>query len=91
MCWLYVLYVTSYTCNNYCVSEVKRTEVYYAVSPQTLSDEKKHGNEGKCSDEGKRSGEGKQTRVGHDYDYASTGPISVRKFLTNHCQLYIPT
>ena len=68
------------TCNNYCISEVKCTEVYYAVSSQTLSDEKKHSNEGKCSDEGKRSGEGKQTRVGHGYDYASTGPISVRIF-----------
>ena len=54
-----------------CVSEVKGTEVHYAVSPQALSDESKHSGEGS-------SGEGKQAKVAHDYDYASTGPISVR-------------
>ena len=61
----------TYVCDD-CVSEVKGTEVHYAVSPQALSDESKH------SGEGKSIGEGKQTRVALDYDYASTGPISVR-------------
>ena len=64
-------YVHTYVCDD-CVSEVKSTEVHYAVSPQALSDESKH------SGEGKSIAEGKQTKVALDYDYASTGPISVR-------------
>ena len=61
----------TYVCDD-CVSEVKGTEIHYAVSPQALSDESKHSSKGKSSDEGK------QTKGAHGYDYALTGPISVR-------------
>ena len=60
-----------YVCDD-CVSEVKGTEIHYAVSPQALSNESKHSGKGKSSDEDK------QTTGALDYDYTSTGPISVR-------------